>query len=670
MAKTVKLPDGRVVTFPDSATQEQMQAAVSGMDQDVPLPEPDQGIATALSQPQQQAVGVPIQFGQGFNLALSKSLGLPVDAVNAALQQIGLGSDQPFGGSASIQSGLEDTGAITPGLEPQTTAERIARTAGGAVGTSVAPGGALIKGAQLVAPAARGTFAALAQQAPTAAAGAELTAALTSGVGEEIGREIAPGSDIAPIVGSVLGGVGPSFAQAGIKSVLQGGPKGAENITATLDSLRGVGIEDVPSIGVASQSRGAQAVESAINRLPFGGRIQEAAEKTANRLGKAVDNLTGPKELSADRAGAVIDRGLFGNVGFVKIFQDKASKLYGKLDELVPPSTPVAATNTRSTISELAGVVPGAERTSESLQSPFIKQISEAFLQDIDKGSIPYSALTQIRSNVGRKLSGGDIIADAPKAELKRLYAALSSDLEDAAKSVGPEATKAFNNANNFYKAGINRIDGQLKALSRKGITDSGIFRAATSGTNEGAGRLRAVFKSLNQGEKNIVSDTIVKRLGRATPGRQDDLGEVFSSETFLTNWNKLSNEAKDVIFSGRPKYRENLNQIADIASRLRESGRIGANPSGSAQGVAESTAIIGAPAALFADAGTGGVIVGALLANNATSRLMTNPRFVKWAAETSRLPIERLPGQIARLSMQDDIDETVSLEAFLEQLR
>ena len=64
------------------------------------------------------------------NRSLAQIAGSPVDVTNALLQSIGLGSEQPFGGSQSIRAGMEAIGAPTPDRDPETFAETAGTVAG------------------------------------------------------------------------------------------------------------------------------------------------------------------------------------------------------------------------------------------------------------------------------------------------------------------------------------------------------------------------------------------------------------------------------------------------------------------------------------------------------------------------------------------------------------
>jgi hypothetical protein len=57
------------------------------------------------------------QLGRGLNVGIAEGFGAPVDIVNTIL---GGGSDEPFGGSRSLQRGFETMGITpTPGLTEQ-----------------------------------------------------------------------------------------------------------------------------------------------------------------------------------------------------------------------------------------------------------------------------------------------------------------------------------------------------------------------------------------------------------------------------------------------------------------------------------------------------------------------------------------------------------------------
>jgi len=179
------------------------------------------------------------------------------------------------------------------------------------------------------------------------------------------------------------------------------------------------------------------------------------------------------------------------------------------------------------------------------------------------------------------------------------------------------------------------------------------IFNAVMSGTRDGGTTLRAVMQSLPKEGQRAVTAAVIKRMGLATPGMQDAGGEVFSANTFLTNWNRVSPEAKCALFNRHGLgFSENMDKIARVASRLREGSRVFANPSGTANRALAYSYGAGLAGTGAAAAFTGTVfpfVLTALsgLAGNAAARAMTNPRFVTWLARTTEMPAGEVLQQV-----------------------
>jgi hypothetical protein len=251
---------------------------------------------------------------------------------------------------------------------------------------------------------------------------------------------------------------------------------------------------------------------------------------------------------------------------------------------------------------------------------------------------------------VGNAIADGPLVSDMPKAQLRELYGALTQDMEAAAQAAGPDAVKALARANRFTRAGMTRIDDHLERVV--GNTAEQTYKTLTSDPSN-ASKIAVTLKSMKPEERDIVKATVIKRLGEATAGKQDAAGDVFSSETFLTNWNKLAPKAKAVLFSGQDgNLRRDLDAVARAAEMVRDQGKVLANPSGSGQAVANVGAVGSAVVAtMTGNLGTAAAIVGAMGAANITARTMTNPAFVRWLARSTRMPPAALPSALAELN-------------------
>jgi hypothetical protein len=161
---------------------------------------------------------------------IAGTLGAPVDIINAGLGAVGLPvSDQPFGGSASIEAGLARFGQAVgvpmvpaPGQRPETAAEYVGAGVGGAAGMLIPGYGAARLAAQSAAPLTARVGQSLTQgmtRAPITTTAAELTAGATAGAGRMIAETNFPGNEAAGVLGELAGGLTPS-AVAGATGML------------------------------------------------------------------------------------------------------------------------------------------------------------------------------------------------------------------------------------------------------------------------------------------------------------------------------------------------------------------------------------------------------------------------------------------------------------------
>lgn len=255
---------------------------------------------------------------------------------------------------------------------------------------------------------------------------------------------------------------------------------------------------------------------------------------------------------------------------------------------------------------------------------------------------LPYEAIKKLRTLVGDEISNHSLASDVPRSKWKALYAALSDDLDGAAKTTGnPDAVKAMNRANQFSRAGYARIGDVLDKVARQDIPEK-VFKSAVNPADmqAGATKIQGIMKSLTDGERDVVKSAFIRRMGLASAGQQGAEGDTFSSQTFLTNWNKMSPQAKDVMFSSKDgNLRKSLDQIAKTADRIKEGSKVFSNPSGTAPALANLGLITAAgSAAASGNLTTAAGLIGSAGVANLSARLMTNPRFVGWLARATQI--------------------------------
>lgn len=624
-----------------------------------PLPAVDSQQTIGLPPDLPQAADVPRETGlpttenlsSGLNEGLARTLGLPVDAVTSAINQTitNFGGtaqiNDPIGGAKFLEDIFKNLGVIGP--EPTTEEGKLVRRTAQEVGAGILPGVG-------IASKAIRPIRALAGEIGLSAVGG----AAAGKVAEEGGGEVAQlaAQAITPLSVSAV----PTLAKGAVRRVVRG--KTPKTVQETIETF--AESEVSPSVGQATQRRAVQNLETLMSKAPGGGtpffiKATETVKGIQARVNTIADRLS--KGSTPEKAGRAIKRSI---IGFTDDFKSRAGVLYDKLDEAIPKETAVSVNNTKSLLDELAAPIPGAEKTTTGIVTPFIRKMQQDLTEDAVTGTLPYGALKIIRSRIGEKLTS-ELIVDASKAQLKRVYGAISKDMEKAATDMG--VLETFKRANKFWKAGLSRIDDFLEPLAKK-VQPEDIFIAATKG-REGATRVRAVIKGLNTQEKDMVASAVLRRMGKAIPSAQGGLSEKFSTETFLSNWATLSPQAKSVLFSGTPKlkaYSKNIDQIVRTTSIIREGSRALANPSGTSSQFANF---------LTAGLAAGGIIdpkfitlAGTVfVGSNQLARLMTSDKFVKFLADTTRFPVNRLPGLVTRLSVEIQ-NENIQLQKDVQE--
>lgn len=488
---------------------------------------------------------------------------------------------------------------------------------------------------------------------------------------------------------SGLGGPGGAVASAGVKggvkTAMRGGKEGRREAVKAVQDLKR--FDTHPSVAQATQKAWMDSLESGMSRFPgSAGVLRKRVKATSERVQKGIqvraDKLAGGRA-DPEMAGKTIKRGI--EEGFIPEFKDKAGVLFGKLEQAIPADKPTPIGNYKAILEGLASPVPGAEATSAAIQNPALRRYLDALTVDLGaqsllEGNMPFSAVMGVRRAIGQKLSGTDLIADVSRGELKAVYAALSRDIETAAAAHSDEALKAFKRANRYYSAGIGRVEDFLEPLAKK-VEPERIFENLWSGSKAGPTKVRTVMRSLSPAERRVVASSYMQRLGRAPASQQNQAGDVFSFETFLTRWNQMDERAKDAVFN-YPEMkgtRADLDRIARAAERSRESSRAFFNPSGTAGALTGTSLITGGTASGLVGAATGTqeliyfpVALAALSASSygAARLLMTNRGFVRWLATATKVKPNGAAAHLGRLGGVAAASSIEDREAIYDYLR
>ncbi|HDX0827445.1 TPA: hypothetical protein RNS97_001058 [Stenotrophomonas maltophilia] len=303
-----------------------------------------------------------------------------------------------------------------------------------------------------------------------------------------------------------------------------------------------------------------------------------------------------------------------------------------------------------------------------------IEQNLSITLGNMADGTLPYQALKELRSKVGKQVGATFLTRDAAHADWKKLYAALSRDMEAAATT--PEAKKAFARANNYYRLREQRLDAIGKIVQKEGGPEAA-YQAMFTGARNGATPLKRVMDSLPAQVRADVSASFLQRMGRASKANQNAAGDAFSMETFLSNWADISPEAKRQLFSNArfgTDYVQNVNKLARMADSIRSGSKVFGNPPGTAKQTAlgvtlGGTGLIAGQHVMQGNLKDAAISVASTLAwagaNNLLARMMTSPKAVRWLARNTERDSGDIAGQIntlLQIGKEEDDDEMVEL--------
>lgn len=174
------------------------------------------------------------------------------------------------------------------------------------------------------------------------------------------------------------------------------------------------------------------------------------------------------------------------------------------------------------------------------------------------KESMPYSTLRALRTQIGDLAASPETISRIPKAQLMRVYGAISDDIRDGLKSKYGEnssAVRAFDRENKYWSAVKARQETALdSAIAKK--TPEEIFRYATDPKHltDGSTRIGTIMRSIKDpAVKDAVSSVFLKKIA----GK--DLGD------FAKTWQSMHPRAKLIMFPGLSK--ENIRILDDAAA-------------------------------------------------------------------------------------------------------
>lgn len=386
----------------------------------------------------------------------------------------------------------------------------------------------------------------------------------------------------------------------------------SERVIGAAERLSETGSKVTVPRAIASDNPAVQEAGAIVRNIPIANApLTKAAETTISQIGTKAGEIAGKfgGSASADSAGNVA-RSI--RDWITKGSRAKEEALYDKVDNLINPN----AKGTLDSATRIASSI-NTEREAAALgASPAVKQIQSA----LDRGGLTYDGVKKLRTSIGEQLDSGILPEGTSKAELKRIYGALTEDLKATVEASGRKpALDAFERANRYSRLANDRRESLAKIVGSHGDAPAeAVFdklkAMAGSSSRADIGRLAQARKAMGSDDWNEVASTIVSRLGR-------DIENNFSPRRFLTEYGKLSPAGKNLLFrsGGKSSLANSLDDIAAISSRFKDLEKY-ANPSGTSRSVIGSLVAysMGVEPLTMAQSVLGGHVLASVLASPA----------------------------------------------------
>lgn len=521
------------------------------------------------------------------------------------------------------------------------------------------------------------------------------------------------GSFVGEEVGGTPGAFIGAFVPAGIKSAATGTVKvslrglGRERQKEMMTALKQAKVQGADStLGSVSPVQRASTAERAFESIPGShGPFLRAAERNATGLQKRLENLLGNSAYREETAGGHVASALKRRLD---TFRTSSKKLYNDAEGMIKNRNAlVSVDKTMQRLKQLSDEIPASEfddifnavKAQDDvagnllvvMRKPNTSKILNAQGSPIKKptslsnGEAPWWVANHLRKVVGNQISLSSSIGDSSQGVLKRIYSALSKDVQEGAvRAGGVQAKNAFNKANNFWKKGRREADRLIDPMLRRDLQPELLFREVVGTALNKPSKLTLILKGMNPQQREYFAKTFIARLGNISDKTGTVVDNLWSPGRLLRNWERIPDSQKQELFKSTPELKRlgvALERYMRVLSKQKKSAGILANPSGTAgTGLAAATLQsalsstgkivtlgIGGAVAIANPIASLAAIGMAMGGANVGARLMTSDKFLLWLTKATQSPLKDLPKQIVRLNnlANDDPEFVEALDAF-----
>jgi hypothetical protein len=426
------------------------------------------------------------------------------------------------------------------------------------------------------------------------------------------------GAAIGGLAGGALGGVlGPKVA---------GAPTVADRAAQTADQLGA----PLPR-GVVSNSPMVRATTAKLKEFPFAGeKIGTGVEKTQAAAARNVEDTAANLAGGSPTRTSVAPGAESSIRGMVDTNNKEIDKSYDALRKAINPDQHAPMPNLQKAIAdiELRRSRAGWPNPGEGL----------AQAKNVANGvghAGGFNGVHRLRRDLRDAGNPQKANPGYDKADFRYLKAATDRDLKNLVRHVSsnPNHAESLFNSAELQAGELIRLNEKLDRLAgQKGESIVGALVGAAKEKSGNIQLLSEVKKLMSPQSFDQLSGVLLHELGLA----EGQVGE-FSLARFATSWNKMSNQAKAIMFSSQ--HREQIENIVNLGNHLKDAGKFtNTSHTGSIivlMDVAKDAALLFHDVASTGNVGLGTAIgAGSTLGTSLLTRRLASP---KTAASMSR---------------------------------
>lgn len=434
-------------------------------------------------------------------------------------------------------------------------------------------------------------------------------------------------------LGAATGGAGAA-ALAGLGGAIAnriGGPPpsgGAGRELVEAGQRQGVEVLPADVGGAMTRRFTAGAVQT-----PFGsGPIVRAADRAQEQAGARLGAI-------AQAEGAPLRQEAFGEVGqqaatgYIERSGQAARESYGAARDMAQGlrvRAPQAVSNIDRQLAELAPTANTDATLITGLQRLRADLASEGDLSDLSIDSI-----RRLRTSTRAEAQSEGLRATDYQRRAGQVLNALSDDIYSHLRGGNRAAADAFRAADRAYAERLATIDDVMEqVIGPNGDRSAEAVARRLSALARGdSARLGRFLNAVEPEEAGIIRGSLINEIGRANSGAQNAAGDAFSFNTFLSNWDKLPERSRNLLFRG--EHRQAVEDLARLAEGARAT-RSYANTSGTA-GATNSSRFVSEAGRLTSTGGALATFGGTAILENLTGRLLASQRFTQFLARPPR---------------------------------